>query len=271
MKTGSYLFALMSAVAGTVLFTGCGVIGGPPKNLQVAAASDSTVQLVWTTPAAGMPDSFLIYFCPVNESVFSIVGDTSASTFIHNPNGRTGRYLVAAVFAGKEYKSDTLTTIPVHTEAKIISELDGTGNAGYGWDIDSGFARSYSMRDTANAPKIALYITDFTTGSSLPYRIASPTMGPSDPSGVVPTDTWRKTGFTDPLIDENAPLPKIDTTCYFNYTTIPHTSLPANFGVYTTEDDHYALIKVTRVNSANATVEIESWFQLVKGLRLIEH
>ncbi|MEO0068114.1 MAG: fibronectin type III domain-containing protein [candidate division WOR-3 bacterium] len=271
MKSDFYLFCLLSAVAGVVLFIGCGVIGGPPGNLQVAAATDSTVQLVWTTPAAGVPDSFLIYFCPVNESVFTIIGDTSANTFVHNPQGRTGRYLVSAVFAGKEYKSDTVTTIPVHTEAQIISELDGTGNAGYGWDIDSGFARSYSMRDTANAPKVAFYITDFTTGSSLPYRIASPTMGPSDPSGVVPTGSWRRSGFTDPLLDENAPLPKIDSTRYFNYSTIPHTSLPAYFGVYTTADDHYALIKVIRVNGANATVEIESWFQVIPGLRLIEH
>ncbi len=269
MKTGFYLFGLLVTTAGFLL-TRCGVIGGPPKNLQIAAATDSTIQLVWTTPAEGVPDSFLIYFCPVNESVFGIVGDTSANTFIHNPNGRTGRYLVVAVFAGKEYKSDTATTIPVHTEAKIISELDGTGNAGYGWSPDSGYARSYSMRDTANASKIDLYITDFTTGSNLPYYIASPTMGPSDPSGVVPSDTWRKTGFTDPLIDENAPLPKIDTAYYFIFSRIP-TVLPAFFGVYTTADDHYALIKVTRANSANATVEIESWFQLVPGLRLIQH
>ncbi|MGQ9707283.1 MAG: hypothetical protein ACUVUR_00190 [bacterium] len=270
MRTGSYCFILpVSLIA---LFVGCGVIGGPPGNLQIAAANDSTVQLVWTTPAQGVPDSFLIYFCPVRDSFFAVIGDTTANSFIHNPNGVTGRYQVSAVFSGKEYKSATImTTIPIHTEAKVISELDGTGNAGYGWGRDSGYGRGYSMRDTTNAAKIDLYITDFTTGSGLPYRIASPTMGPSDPSGVVPTGNWRKTGFTDPLDEENAPLPRIDSTRYFNYTTIPEASLPAFFGVYTTEDRHYALVKVTTVNSANSTVEMESWFQLVPDLRLIGH
>jgi hypothetical protein len=272
MKKAVYRFILLNTAAGFLLLAGCGIIGGPPGNLQIAAATDSTVQLVWTTPAQGVPDSFLIYFCPVGESVFAIVGDTSANTYIHNPNGVTGRYQVSAVFAGREYKSVTiLTTIPVHTEAENISELDGTGNAGYGWSRDAGFGRSYSMRDTTNTTKVDLYITDFTTGSGLPYRIASPTMGPSDPSGVVPTGNWRKTGITDPLEDENALLPRIDSTRYFTYTTIPEAPLPAFFGVWTAEDGHYALIKVNRVNSANATVEMESWFQLVPGLRLIRH
>ncbi len=256
------------------VFAGCGVIGGPPVNLQIAAATDTTVQLVWTTPAQGMPDSFLIYFCSIRDTVFKLIGDTSANTYIHNPHGVTGRYKVVAMFAGKEYPAATIpSTVPVHTESKVLSELDGPGNAGYGWNYDSGFARTYSMRETTSARHVDLYITNFALGTSLPYRIASPIMAPSDPSGVVPTAGWDTTWFTDPLEDENAPLPAVTESTYFNYTTLPDNRLPAFIGVYLPEGDdfYFALIKVNRVNSTNATVELESWFQLVPGLRLVAH
>lgn len=272
MKTTRF-FLYLAINTATFLLLSCGTIGGPPTSLQITAATDSTVQLVWTTPAEGIPDRFHIYFCPVGETLFQIVGDTTANTYIHNPQGITGSYRIAAVFGSKEYISPTvLTTIPVHTPAKIVYELDGIGNAGYGWARDSGTARTYSMRQTGNASMVDFYITDFTTGTSSPYRIASPDMGPSDPSGVVPLDTnWRRTGFTNPLADENAPLPAVDSTIYFIYTTIPSAPLPVQIGCYSTAGGHYALVKVRQVNTANATVELESWFQLVPELRLIRH
>ncbi|NPV14700.1 hypothetical protein HPY86_07190 [candidate division WOR-3 bacterium] len=261
------------ALVCTLLF-GCGVIGGPPANPQIAAATDSTVQLVWTTPAEGMPDSFLIYFCPAGESLFTVIGDTTGTGYIHNPQGLTGKYQISAIFSGKEYKSSIiLSTIPVYTGSKTIAELDGVGNAGFGWDRDSGTGRTYSIRQRENVEKIDFYITDFTTGSTLPFHIASPDMGPSDPSGVVPADSWRRNGFTNPLTDENNPLPSAAVTTdtfYFTYTTIPST-LPAIFGCYIAADHHYALIKVKQVNTANSTVEVETWFQLIPNLRLIYH
>ncbi|MEO0021928.1 MAG: fibronectin type III domain-containing protein [candidate division WOR-3 bacterium] len=270
------LYSGLSLVAGTAaaLLAGCGVIGGPPANLQIAAASDTTVQLVWTTPAEGMPDSYQIYFCPAGETTFVLIGDTSTSVYIHNPHGITGRYQISAIFAGREYKSATiLSTVPVYTPPKSISELDGTGNAGYGWDLDSGYARTYSMRQVGNAQFVHCYLTDFTTGTSGPYRLASPSMGPSDPSGVVPTANWDSTWLTNPLTDENAPLPPVNATTYFNYTTVPETALPALIGIYIPHENqsYFALLKVNLVNRANATVELESWLQPVPGLHLIYH
>lgn len=267
-------YAGLLLIAITALLVSCGVIGGPPANLQIAAATDTTVQVIWTTPAEGMPDRYRIYFCPVRETVWTTIGDTTGSTFIHNPHGITGRYQVAAIFAGKEYKSATiLTTIPVHTEPKTLAELDGVGNSGYGWDTDSGTARSYSMRQVENAPLVHFYLTDFSTGTGQPYRLANPSMGPSDPSGVVPTGAWDTTWLTDPLADENAPLPAVSPSSYFNYTTIPETALPAHFGVYIPGENrgYFALVKVNLVNRTNASVELESWFQLVPGLHLIYH
>jgi hypothetical protein len=275
MKSGKYLilFVTVFGIASTLIW-GCGVIGGPPANPQIAAATDSTVQLVWTTPAEGMPDSFLIYFCPPGETLFTVIGETTGTGYIHNPQGLTGKYQISALFAGKEYKSSIiLSTIPVYSAPKTIAELDGVGNAGFGWHRDSGTGRTYSIRQRENVEKIDFYITDFTTGSTLPFHIASPHMGPSDPSGVVPADSWRRNGFTNPLTDENTPLPSatvITDTFYFTYTTIPST-LPAFFGCYTVADRHYALIKVNRVNTANSTVELETWFQLIPNLRLTYH
>ena len=274
MRKIFYFNTAFVIIAVISLLVGCGVIGGPPANLQIAAATDTTVQLIWTTPPEGMPDNYRIYFCPAGETAFVAIGETTASTFIHTPHGLTGKYQISALFAGREYKSATiLTTIPVHTAPKTISELDGTGNAGYGWNFDSGYARSYSMRQAENAQNVHFYLTDFSTGTGLPYRLASPSMGPSDPSGVVPTAAWDSTGLTDPLTDENTALPPVNSTKYFNYTTIPETTLPALFGVYIPGENkgHFALVKVNRLNRANATVELESWLQLVPGLHLIHH
>ncbi|MEO0069120.1 MAG: fibronectin type III domain-containing protein [candidate division WOR-3 bacterium] len=269
-----YVYFFLPVIFALVFFWGCGVIGGPPSNLQITSAGDSTsVQLTWTTPPQGVPDSFLIYFCPANDSVFSVVGDTTGNTYIHNPQGLTGSYQVSAIFAGKEYKCpNILATIPIHTPPKVVYELDGVGDAGYGWhrDQDTGTGQVYSMRQKGNADKVDFYITDFSTGSNLPYLIASPDMGPSEPSGVVDSAGWRRTGFTNPLNDENAPLPTINETIYFNFTEIPNT-LPALIGCFTVGDNHYGLIKVLGVNTQNATVEVESWFQLIPNLRLIHH
>lgn len=275
MKSVNYqVFVIKIFALAEILSLGCGVIGGPPANPQIAAATDTTVQLVWTAPAEGMPDSFLIYFCPAGETIFALIGDTTGTSFIHNPQGLTGWYQVSALFAHKEYKSTTLmSNIPIYTGPDTLTELDGVGNAGLGWNRDSGTGRSYSIRKKENSQKIDFYITDFTTGSTLPFHIASPHMGPSDPSGVVPTDSWRRNGFTNPLTEENSPLPSAAVTTdtfYFNYTTIPST-LPALIGCYTVADHHYALIKINRVNTANSTVELETWFQLIPDLRLIHH
>lgn len=272
------LLLTVTVVATTVSFLafldGCGVLGGPPGGLQIAAASDTTVQLAWTSPAEGMPDSFLVYFRPVGDSVFTVVGETSATAYIHNPHGMTGDYQVAAFFAGKEYRSERiLTTVPVHESTRVVAELDGAGNAGYGWNRDSGRGRTYSMRNTGNAQLVDFYITDFATGSSrLPYCIASPSMGPSDPAGIVDSAPWRTSGFTDSLPNEHDPLPMFEPRNYFNYSPIRSTPFLIGCCVYTSsEHKFFALVKVTRVDVAHASVELESWFQLVENLRLIRH
>jgi hypothetical protein len=34
---------------------------------------------------------------------------------------------------------------------------------------------------------------------------------------------------------------------------------------------HYALVKLSGPDATNGTVRVETWFQLIKGLRLIQH
>ena len=48
------------------------------------------------------------------------------------------------------------------------------------------------------------------------------------------------------------------------------TPVPATIGCLT-QDGYFALIKVTQVRIANEDLRAQAWFQLVRGLRLIQH
>jgi hypothetical protein len=126
------------------------------------------------------------------------------------------------------------------------------------------------MTDIGSVDHADLYITDFkpANANQPPYSIASPDMGPSDPGGIVPTDSWRVSGFTDTLSDENAMLPPHAEQTYFNYTDI--LTVPCRVGCFTA-DSHYALVKVVAVDVENCWVRVETWYQLLPGLRLIRH
>uniref|UniRef100_A0A7C4GEG0 Fibronectin type-III domain-containing protein n=1 Tax=candidate division WOR-3 bacterium TaxID=2052148 RepID=A0A7C4GEG0_UNCW3 len=271
MRRTILLAAVAAAAVGLVILGGCIVLGGPPTSFDIGAVTDSTVQLTWTTPAEGSPDAYIVLFKAVTDTNFTAIAETTGTVFVHDPQGMTGYYKVAARFGDDSYETRTvLSTVPKHESTRVVSELDGTGNAGYGWSRDSGRGRTYSMREAANAAYVDFYVTDFQTGSTrLPYCIAGPQMGPGDQSGTVPTAGWRTSGFSDPLATEQSPLPPYSQNTYFNYTEI--RQLPTFMGCYSTWDKHFALIKVTQVSVADATVELETWFQLIPELRLSRH
>jgi hypothetical protein len=264
------VLGVLASVAAVVLQS-CGVLGGPPGNLLAGAATDSTVQLVWTAPVEGTPDRYRILFRALGDSNFTQVGETTATSYVHDPAGRTGDYKVAAQFGSDVFEAaEMATTIPVYCTTRTLAEVDAPGNSGYGWSRDEGTSRSYSMRQTGSAGYVDFYVTDFHTGSyTLPYCIASPHMGPADPAGVVPTATWRRSGITDSLPESQTVLPAVDSAHYFIYSPILRT--PSRFGCYSVFDKHFALVRVTRVDAASAVVDVESWFQLVAGLRLMAH
>jgi hypothetical protein len=262
-------------LAGVVLLlagmAGCGGPGRAPVNVRVAAETDSTVRINWSAPAEGTPDAYTVYFKALGETVYALVAETTENVYFHDPEGRTGWYRVAARFGAEEHEGTTSpSTIPVRTDTTAVAELNAAGNSGYGWDRKTGTGHTFSMRNVKSRDKVDFYISDFKPAASnqLPYSLASPDMGPADLGGVVPTDSWRVTCFTDPLSDENAPLPAYGPNQYFGYVDVYRT--PCVVGCYT-QDGCYALVKVTAVNQENSWVQLESWFQSVAGLRLVEH
>ncbi len=126
------------------------------------------------------------------------------------------------------------------------------------------------MTDIGSVGSADFYVTDFKPAqlSQQPYSIASPDMGPSDPGDVVPTDSWRVSTFTDSQPSENVLLPSSSPTTYFNYSDI--LNVPCSIGCFTA-DSHYALVKVVSVDVENRRVQLETWFQLLPGLRLTRH
>ncbi|MEO0077573.1 MAG: fibronectin type III domain-containing protein [candidate division WOR-3 bacterium] len=278
-----FMAALPAAVL--VCLSGCGVLGGPPTGIQLAAATDSTVQVVWNTPAEGSPDNYLIYFRPVNDSTFSFLTETQANSYEHKPAGMTGVYKVVARFGSDTYEPVfTPSSVPVHSAAVTLTELNadtltpGFGS-GYGWSRDSGVGRSYSMASAGSAADVDFYISDLDTGHGrLPYVIISPDWADSidrGAPGLVPRANWRTNGFCGPLFDEQTPLPRQvnEPANYFNYVSI--TSPDVCVGCYNAGapegERHYALIKVLTIEPSTGRVKVETWFQLIAGLRLIRH
>jgi hypothetical protein len=279
--------ALVTTIAAAVVLVaaGCTPLGGPPLNLTVGAVSDSTVLVTWTSPAEGTADNYLVYFRGVTDTGYTLLADTISTSFEHNPHGATGHYKVAAKFGAATYDAvDTLaTTVPVHTDTLAIFELNvDAAKSGYGWDSVSGKGRVLSMAQAVNAPLVDFYCSDLGTGSGhLPWVIISPDQADSKDSGavgIVPGATWRKNGFHN-IIGigfENSPVPGYDSLPpnYFVFTEITQT--PTLVPVYTNYDKyedrrHYGLIKIHSVDTLAGRMVVETWYQRVPRLRLIQH
>lgn len=242
-----------------------------PGRPALSAASDSTVRLVWAEPADGTPDAYLVYFKPVNESLFTLVAEPETAGYEHFPSGLTGSYRVAARYGAETYTAGaTLSTVPVRTDTVVLAELNASGNSGYGWNRATGRGRTYSMREAASAASADFYITDFKPAgiSQPPYSVAGAHMGQSDPGAVVPIGSWREVLITDPLDSGSGPLPSEREQVYYNFGDI--TRRPSNHGCFTA-DSHYALVAVVDVDTASRRARVVTFFQLVANLRLVAH
>jgi hypothetical protein len=272
-----------AALAALVVIQGCGVLGGPPTGVAVSSGpdeSDSTVVISWTVPAEGGPDKYLVYFRAVKDSGYELLGETTATSYYHDPNGMTGQYKVTALFGADSYDGvEKPTTVPIHGGAVTLFEINkDSSKCAYGWTRDSGKAGVFAMTDSANCVSVDFYISNLQVGSSTPpYSVVSPNKADTiDPGavGIVPSADWRSNGFSNPLPDEQSPLPAYDSLPqpnYYIYTKIPQP--PCYISCYTAgeTEKHYALIKVNSVDMAAGQVVVESWYQLVPGLRLIRH
>jgi len=271
---------VVALAAVMVVVQDCATLGGPPTGIQVGADTDSTVQVVWSAPAEGNPDGYLLYFKPQGESSFALVIETQATSYVHNPEGRTGTYKVTAKFGSETFPATTLpTTVPVHGDTVTLAELNvDPSRSGYGWRRDNGSGAFYSMASAGSADSVDFYISDLDTGwARTPYAIVSPNKADSidrGAVGVVPSADWRMNGFSNRLGDEQSPLPSyspLPNPNYFIYTEL--SGPPLFVACYTAgeQEKHYALIKVETIDTQHGLVKLESWYQLVAGLRLIRH
>jgi hypothetical protein len=269
MKKLYLISALLLAIAATTLFTSCEEItGDAPTNVVLSAATDTSVMITWTAPA-NAPDKYIVYFKSVGAANYTNVAEVTTTTYTHNPAGATGSYYVAAKFGSNEYDSDAKSTEPIHATAISVSELNATGNSGYGWGRSNGVSGTYSMTQIANTANVDFYISDWAVGfAGSTYYVIDPSIGSTDPGGVVPAGSWHVNGISANSVAEQGPLPAHTTGNYVSSTAI--ATDPIFLGVWT-YDGYFALIKISGVNSGAGTVQIESWFQLVKDLRLIKH
>jgi hypothetical protein len=260
------------AVAALTMTRCTSVTGGAPTGVTLTAATDSTVKVSWTAPTEGTPDKYYVAFMATDASTYTDFDTVTAVTVDHDPAGKTGKYKVTAVFGSEPYDAATTpSTAPIATPAATVSELNATGNAGYGWDRTAGTGTTYSMKVAGNAASVDFYITDWAAGFAGPtYSIASPDLAPTDTmGGLHVSGTWRINGFTDPLTSEQAALPVHSAVTYLSYTDL--ATDPILVGCFTTADGYYALVKLSGYNTGAGTVSVQTWFQTIKGLRLIQH
>ena len=254
--------------------------GGAPTDVALTTATDTTIKVSWTAPAGGAPDSYVVAFMETGTSAWVDFGNVtdSATTTDHNPMGKTGKYRVTAMFGTSAYAAaETPTSAPVHTEAILVSELNAAGLPGYGWARDSGNGATFAMIYASNADKVDFYITDWATGFAGPtYSMASPDWGSNEPggTGVVPPGAWRATAFSPALAGEQDPLLAFNSGVYDNNLELGEDSTLV--AVCTDTDTlgtgrYYALVKLGSPDVVNGTVQLETWFQLIRGLRLIQH
>jgi hypothetical protein len=249
---------------------------GAPRNLVLSAATDSTVRVAWSAPTdtAFHPSRYVVLFKEVGATNYDSVGGAPADSFVHDPLGRTGTYKVAAVYdSSKVNSSESPSTIPIGNSLQWVPELSVAGvNTGYGWSRTTGQAFLYDMTTLDSFAKVDFYISDFAAGYTGPgYLAASPDTAPDDPGGAVPSGAWHITEFShlDSAATEQSALPRYTASRYDKVGVLD--SLPRLVACYTTEDQHYALIRVSDARPATGEVYLETWFQLIKGLRLIEH
>jgi len=245
------------------------IAGGAPSGVTLAAATDSTVTVSWNAPTEGSPDKYYVAFMATDASAYTNFDTVTSTTVEHYPAGKTGKYMVTAVFGSETYDAaNTPTSAPIHTAATAVSELNATGSSGYGWGRTGGDGGTFSMASAANAASVDFYVSDWAaTSNGDPYYLISPDLGPTDPGNVVPTGSWRLNGLAGP-VTEQGPLPAHVTGNYFSQQEL--TQYPFFCAVYTA-DGYFGLVTVTDYNASAGTVKVEGWFQTIKGLRLIQH
>lgn len=240
-----------------------------PTGLVLRAVGGVAVRLRWVPGDNDDSVVHVVLFRPVDSSGFIVAGTSTGSSFLHEPNGATGDYTVAAYRAGDTaHAAETVSTCPVPTPLFWVGDLNSDTLSGFGWDTLTGLGQRWNMHIGTSADRVDWYFTDFAPGRSGPYYyVASPEIAADDPGGGVPNAAWRATRLTW-VADPRWPLPPYDSLQY--ETAIGVSDSTVHIGVHTI-DGHYALIAVFRPDTALGATSAAAWFQRIPGLRLLWH
>ncbi len=242
----------------------------PPRSIIIRASAGISVRLRWDTGHNCDSVEYGLWFRPLDSNECYLLETVTGSTAFHDPGGVTGDYTISSRFEDVEvFAAETVSTIPVFTDVEVLYELNAGGLAGYGWDSLTCIGHLHSMEDTTFAPLVDFYFTDLTPGSTGPgYYVSSPHIGPDDPGGLVPAGPWRRTGLLNLWGNPQEALPEYDSLLYTDLADV--SVLESYVAVYTAEG-HYALLRTFGPNPDSATIPVVSWFQKIRGLRLIRH
>lgn len=259
----------MTSWSDTLLVTVFSIPGGPPTGFRLEAATDTTVRLLWEPPLEGEPNFYRLMFKEVGGAGFSVIAETLAYVFEHNPHGLTGTYKIAAVFGATAYEDTiTLSTLPIQTGSVTVNELSTGATCGCGWNREMGIAYVFPMLDTIYCNSVDWYCTDFAVGSNGPvYYAASPDTAVFDTGGAVPPGPWRNTPLAL-LADEQGPVPLAGDSAYQKAVRL--NAAGVCFGLCTV-DGYYCIVKVTQLRISQGDIRVRAWFQPVRGLRLLRH
>jgi len=242
----------------------------PPVLRPLSTSFGTDVVLRWDTGRNRDSVLYLVWFRALENDEFVLTSVGPGSRSIHDPAGRTGWYTVSARF-GEEvlFASETLSTVPVFSECILVPELNIGPEAGYGWNAETGSAGLYPMDDTASAAQVDFYFTDLGPGHSGPsFWLSSPRLGPEDPGGVVPPGDWKRTWLNLLWGSGQEPLLEFDSLLYSENVAVDPGRV--YYAVYT-DDRHYGLVRTSDLDPGRGTVTVHSWFQPVRGLRLLRH
>ena len=272
----------VAALAALVVIQGCGVLGGPPTGVAVSAGpgdSDSTVLVNWTTPAEGAADKYMVYFRSVADSGFTVLGETTATSYAHDPHRMTGQYKVSAVFGGESFDgAEQPSTVPIQSATTLFEINADSSRCGFGWTRDSGVGGVFAMTESVNCGKVDFYVSDTSVGFGVASLcIVSPNEADlidAGAVGIVPSAEWRVNGFSNPYDDPQAPVPRLDSmppVRYFIFTEINRKPCHIAYAAAGKQEKHYALIQVDSFSVTSGQVWMKSWYQLVPRLRLMRH
>jgi hypothetical protein len=147
----------------------------------------------------------------------------------------------------------------------------------FGWTRDSGIGRVFAMTESANCAYVDFYVSDLVAGVGGPLDIVSPNKADTIDSGavgIVPAADWHVSGFSNPVSDPQAPVPKFDSVGpinYFIYSQVTGQPCYIAYAAAGKQEKHYALIQVDSMDATSGQVWLKSWYQLVPGLRLMRH